>query len=305
MTTRGSWSETHHRDFPRRQASTARVARVACPVDALLGVLHCQIEYHGVRRPEGTGGANVDGDRIVRIWAQVGRQSLGAPISVAHLCAAAVTGVGVDGAGVTVMVSATVREAVHATDGIAAELEELQLTLGEGPCVDAFTGGGPALAVDLHVPEYLARWPAFAPAAVDRGARAVFALPLQIGAIRLGVLDLYRTRPGPLTPHELADALGYAETAGILLLDTAAGAQIDTAELAWQHDDPTAHQAVVHQATGMILVQLGVSAEAAFARLRGYAFAHARPLSEVARSVVDRRLRFAPDPPPTGGEDSA
>jgi hypothetical protein len=198
----------------------------------------------------------------------------------------------VDGVGVTVMSSSTVRDTVHATDGVAADLEEFQLTLGEGPCVDSFTSGGPALAADLRASEYLTRWPAFTPAAIESGARAVFALPLQIGAIRLGVMDLYRRRGGPLNAAELADALAFAEVVGLLLLDGAA----DTAELAWQRDDPSAHQAVVHQATGMIKVQLGVKVEAAFARLRAYAYAHERPLGDVARDVVERRLRFDPDP---------
>jgi hypothetical protein len=241
-----------------------------------------------------------DGDvrRVVRIWAQVGQQSRGDPVSVAHVCAAAVAAVKVDGAGVTLMVSPTVRETMHATDRVANELEEWQLTFGQGPCVDAFSDGGPVLAGDLGSPRCLASWPAFTPAAMDSGARAVFALPLQVGAIRLGVLDLYRTRPGALSPHELADALAFAETVGMLLLDTAAGTHPDTAELAWQRDDPTAQQAQVHQATGMILVQLGISAEAAFARLRAYAYAHDRRLGEVARDVVERRLRFDPEPLP-------
>jgi ANTAR domain/GAF domain len=255
----------------------------------------------------GLGGVavNSDGierDRVVRVWAQVAAQSRGAPVSVAHVCAAAAAGVGVDGVGVTVMVSLTVRDTVHATDRVAGELEEWQLTFGQGPCLDTFTDGGPVLIADLGSPDCAARWPVFTPAALDSGARAVFALPLQVGAIRLGVLDLYRSRPGPLSPHELADALAFADTAGMLLLDTAAGTQPDTADLAWQRDDPTAHQVQVHQATGMILVQLGISAEAAFARLRAYAFAEGRRLGDVARDVVERRLRFEPDPP-AGGHD--
>jgi hypothetical protein len=268
----------------------------------LIAVLAAGTDGDAVSRPEG------NADRVVRIWAQVGQQSLGEPVSMAHVCAAAVAAVKVDGAGVTVMASPTVRDTVHATDRVAGELEEWQLTFGQGPCVDAFNDGGPVLAGDLRSPTCLANWPAFTPAALDSGARAVFALPLQVGAIRVGVLDLYRTRPGPLSPHELADALAFAETAGMLLLDMAAGAQPDTAELAWQRDDPTAHQAQVHQATGMILVQLGVSAEAAFARLRAHAYAHDRRLGDVARDVVERRLRFDPDPPPlhdgvSGGDD--
>jgi hypothetical protein len=243
----------------------------------------------------------VDADRVVRIWAQVGQQSLGSPVSVAHVCAAAVAAVRVDGAGVTVMTSPTLRDTVHATDKVAAELEEWQLTFGQGPCLDTFADGGPVLVVDLRSPDCAARWPAFTPAALDSGAQAVFALPLQVGAIRLGVLDLYRARSGPLSPHELADALAFADTASMLLLDGTAGSQPDTADLAWQRRDPSAHQAHVHQATGMILVQLGTTAEAAFARLRAYAYAHDRRLGDVARDVVERRLRFEPDPPQTDG----
>ena len=235
------------------------------------------------------------GDRVARVWTLVGLESGGAEVSLAHVCAAAVAALGVDGAGVTVMVSPTVRETAHSTDAVSADLEELQLTFGQGPCVDTFANG-PVLAEDLRAPEYAARWPAFTPAALGCGAGAVFALPLQVGAIRLGVLDLYRVRPGGLSDFELADALVFADTAGMLLLDAAAGISPGNAELAWQRKDRAAGQAVVHQATGMVLAQLGVSAEVAFARLRAYAYAHDRRLGAVARDVVDRRIRFTPEP---------
>jgi len=237
-------------------------------------------------------------DRLVRVWVQLGRRSRGAPIAVAHVCATAVDVIDVDGAGVTVMVSPTVRDSVHATDLVAVALEQWQLAFGEGPCVDAFTRGRPVLIADLAAADPRARWPAFTPAALDTGARALFALPLQIGAIRLGVVDLYRARPGPLTPDEVVDALAFADIAAMVLLDGEAGMPPDMAELAWQRDGPTAHHARVHQATGVILAQLGVSAEVAFARLRAHAYAEDRQLGEVARDVVERRLRFQPDPPP-------
>jgi hypothetical protein len=96
----------------------------------------------------------------------------------------------------------------------------------------------------------------------------------------------------------LADALAFADTIGMLLLDNAAGVPPETAELAWQYEDPSSSNAVVHQATGMIIVQLGTTADTAFARLRAYAFAHHRRLSDVAREVVERRLRFDPDSEP-------
>ncbi len=241
-------------------------------------------------------------DRAGGLWTRIAQESLGDPVTLAHVCAAAARALAVDGAAVVVMSSTTVRETVHATDRVAAELEEWQLAFGEGPSVDAFAGAGPVLAPALDAPGYVARWPVFTPAALASGARAVFALPLQIGAIRLGVLTLHRRRSEALSASELADALSFAHAAGMLLLDGAADAPPNASELAWQLDDPTAHQAQVHQATGMILAQLGISAEAAFARLRAYAFANDRRLGDVAAAVVARRLRLEPDLP-SGGHD--
>jgi ANTAR domain-containing protein len=233
-------------------------------------------------------------DPVMRVWARVAEQSRGAPVTLAHVCAAMVVGVPVDGVGLTVMASPVVRETVHATNEVASALEELQLTLGQGPCVDTFTLDGPVLAPDLRAADCLARWPVFAPAAIDTGAGAVFAIPLQLGAIRWGAVDLYRGEPGSLSRQQVADALAFADAASMLLLDSAAGVPPEVAELAWQRADPTAREVQVHQATGMIAVQLSVNVETAFARLRGYAFAHERRLGDVARDVVERRLRFEP-----------
>lgn len=240
----------------------------------------------------------MNGTRAALVWAHIAHQAKGAPPSMAHLCAAAVAEVDVDGAAITVLAGPTRQDTLHASNQSAGDLEEWQLILGQGPSLDAFAGGGPVLAADLESAEYLTRWSAFTRSALDGGARALFALPMQVGAIRLGVLSLYRSRAGGLSPLELADALAYADAAVLLLLDAAAGLTPDAAEFAWQGIDPTAHRAQVHQATGMVLAQLGVGADAAFARLRAYAYANDRSLGDVARDVVERRLRFAPDPLP-------
>jgi hypothetical protein len=122
----------------------------------------------------------------------------------------------------------------------------------------------------------------------------VFALPLRVGGIRLGVLDLYRARPGGLDRGQLADALVLADTACALLLD--AVAQRDPRCLNGHAPEPAGSpHPEVHQATGMITVQLGVSMAVALVRLRAYAYAHDRRLRDVAADVVARRLRFAPD----------
>ncbi|MEV4414760.1 ANTAR domain-containing protein [Catellatospora sp. NPDC049609] len=226
-------------------------------------------------------------ERVMRVWAQVGKQTRGARVTVADICTAAVAGVGADGAGVTVTTRAAAREPVHATDRIAGELELWQSAHGQGPGVDACTTGGPVLAADLRSPGERTRWPEFTPAALGSGAQAVFALPMQVGAIRLGVVDLYRASPGPMSAYELADALAFTEAVALLLLDGSTGAPADTAELAWQRDDPSAHHAQVHQATGMLAARLGITAESAFARLRAHAFACGRPQGDVAHDVIE------------------
>ena len=228
----------------------------------------------------------------MRLWGLVVDHGHGAPVTVEHVGAAVVSAAAVDGVAVTVVLAATPQETIYASDRVASQLEELTLTLGQGPGVDAFAGG-PLLVADLSAAERLARWPAFAPAALQAGVRAVFALPLRIGAIHLGVMNLYRAQPGDLDPEQLADALVLADTACALLLDAAHrdlshpdGRLPERAGL--QHPE-------VHQATGMIIAQLGVSAAVALVRLRAYAYAHDRRLHDVAKDVVARRLRFHAD----------
>jgi hypothetical protein len=231
----------------------------------------------------------MNADRRMRLWSLVVEHAQGGPAGVEHVCAAVMSATGVDGAAVTVVLSTGSRETVYASDQVASDLEELTLTLGEGPGVDAVVGG-PAVVADLAAPECLARWPVFAPAAAYTGVRAVFALPLQVGAVRTGVMDLYRVRAGGLDGEQLANALVLADTACALLLD-AAQRDRPRPDGRWPEQVGLRHPEV-HQATGMIAVQVGVTAAVALIRLRAYAYSHDRRLRDVAGDVVARRLRF-------------
>jgi ANTAR domain len=241
--------------------------------------------------------ATMTTERRTRLWGLVVDHANGGAVAVAHVGAAAMAAVGVDGAALTVTLAASPRETVYASGAVASELAELTLTVGEGPGIDALAGS-PALAADLGSAECEARWPVFAPAAVDAGARAVFALPLQVGGARLGVMDLYRAQPGPLDADELADALLLADTACAVLLDLTPGEHPTSRR---EPESARPQHPEVHQATGMVIVQLGVSAAVALVRLRAYAYTHDRRLRDVAADVVARRLRFSPD---TGARDN-
>ncbi|HTW07902.1 MAG TPA: GAF and ANTAR domain-containing protein, partial [Acidimicrobiales bacterium] len=167
-------------------------------------------------------------------------------------------------------------------------IEQLQYALGEGPCLDAYRQDWPVLEPDLAQPT-TPRWVAFAAPAIEAGVRAVFGFPLQVGAVRLGALNLCRDHPGPLSNDQHAYALVMADIAAqaVLVLQTDA----PPGELASQLGSADFHY-VVHQAAGMVAAQLDVSVAEALVRLRAHAFGHDRSLTEVAKDVVERKLRF-------------
>jgi hypothetical protein len=211
------------------------------------------------------------------------------------LCREALDAVDVDGAGLSMMTSAGHRGTVCATDDVARQIEDLQFALGEGPCFDAFTGGGPMFIEEMkapHVPEG-GRWPVFIKAVAAAGVDALFAFPLLIGAIPLGAMDLYRRRPGPLTEVQLRAAWRIADAAAEALLDVRSGTAMDLpADTA---PAGASYRLEVHQATGMVSVQLGVSMEEAFLRLRAYAYARDLRIDDVARAVVAMDLQLSPE----------
>jgi hypothetical protein len=232
---------------------------------------------------------------LARIVAEGGASAPG------RICRACLAVLPVTRAAVTVMAGADRQEPIWASDEIASHLDEMQFRLGEGPCVEAFTEGRPVLVPDLaelrgH------RWPVFAAAARRTAVQALFVLPLQVGAIVIGVLDLYRDEPGMLAPDELAAALRTADALLWALLGLRDGPAADDSSPGnsgngevdphgWLSGSPLNHTAV-YQATGMIMVQLALSPEAALSRLRASAFVQDRPIDEVARDVVGRRLWF-------------
>jgi GAF domain/ANTAR domain len=209
-----------------------------------------------------------------------------------RLCAAAVKAIPASGAALSVMTDGGVRGLAAASDGPSERFDELEFALGEGPCMEAFVSRRPVLEPDL-ADGGMSRWPLYAAAAHDEGLRAVFAFPLQIGAARLGVLDLHRREPGALSADELTRALSFADVATRLLLD--AQKEATPGDAADGLDEAMAHHYQLHQAQGMVMVQVGVSLAAALALLRAYAYSHDRHLDDVAREVVARTLRLDED----------
>jgi hypothetical protein len=253
--------------------------------------LTCRRETGVASRRSGRGagprlGGVKDQRRLLRILGL-----LAGPEPTAHvqgLCAVAAEVVNVAGAGVMVE-NTDHRAPLCFSDATAARILDLCYTLGEGPGFDAHHDGVPVAETDLALPRRT-RWPAFTPPALEAGAAAVFSFPLQVGGVRLGALTLHQDEPGPLSDEQHADALAMASVVVSAILAEQADAPPGALarELATLSDS----KAEVHQAAGMVSVQLDVGLAEAAVRLRAHAYAQGLPLAEVAREVVARRLRI-------------
>ena len=170
-----------------------------------------------------------------------------------RLCRAAARSLSASGVGVTVITGAGLAGLTAASDAGAAKVEELQFSLGEGPCVDVVSSGRPVLTADLGA-DGRSLWPAYSAAAYELGVRAVFAFPLQAGSVRMGAVDVYRDRTGPLSASEVVSALTFAEVAMTGLLDGQAQAGYDGVPLVLLQGVDLRLE--VHQAQGMVMIQL-------------------------------------------------
>ena len=252
---------------------------------------------HRVRRDVSTAGTAcrgkgiVTGERRLRILARLGAPE-DAGDATRRLGELSVEVTGTTGAGIMLMSGDVTYASLWTTDGLCAVLEELHYTLGEGPALDAHDDGHAVLVPDL-AGDVRARWPGFTGAALDVGARAVFGLPLRVGAARIGALILYRDRPGSLNLDEHADGLVIADIIAHAVLVLQANGP--THGLSTELEAGADYRDVVHQAAGMVAVQLNVSVARALIRLRAHAFANDQPLTDVATNVVARVLRLEPD----------
>ncbi|MGH3933818.1 MAG: ANTAR domain-containing protein, partial [Pseudonocardiaceae bacterium] len=163
------------------------------------------------------------------------------------------------------------------------------------PGTEALGEDHPVLVPALGSDSSVLRWPAFAPAAVAAGVSAVFAFPLVMGAISVGALEIHRGREGELSAAELSEMLLFADVVLPRVLDHLSGPGTTAGGLDLPSSGFEYRWAEVHQATGMVSVQLDSDLTVAFLRLRAHAYLTGRRLSQVAGDVVERRLGFEPD----------
>ncbi len=202
------------------------------------------------------------------------------------LCRAAVEATGVSSCGVTMSVNGGQSVTAHASDSRASAVEDLQHTLGEGPGVAASSSGAAVLVPNLNDLGAAAfqRWPTFAKQAVELGVHAAFAFPLLLGTSSVGALSFYRNERGDLSAEELVQGWITADAVTLALVDPAEQVPGGVEQL-----DPLR----VHQAAGMVTVQLGIPIDQALLRMRGAAIAEGLSVDELADAIVQRSRRLS------------
>ncbi|MEV4503338.1 GAF and ANTAR domain-containing protein [Streptomyces klenkii] len=194
---------------------------------------------------------------------------------------------GVDGVAVSLSTDGALSELVWSSPGVSERLEDEQFTLGEGPGVESTVSCEVVVEPDLALIRP-GRWPVLLPTLAGMGVGALFCFPLRIGGVCLGVLTAQRALAGPLPPAAMDDALILAAAVTAVVLDGGQGVE----QFAAGEGTAFLHRAVVHQASGMISVQAGVTVAQALVLLRAHAYRYELALLQVAEDVVARRLRF-------------
>ena len=239
----------------------------------------------------GQGGGVLGDGRRSRIVAAVSDRDIPTGVSelMLRLCQFAVDEMALSGCALVLMAGAEAASVLASVGPHAQTITRLQMELGEGPCLDAYASRVPVLLPDLTA-ENANRWPAFTAAALAAGVKAEFSVPLSVGRSGIGTFDLCRDTPGMLSDDHLTDALVAADIArdAVLYQQYAPG----DAGLAEMLDTAGTDRIVIHQATGMIAAQLNETVPNALARLRAAAFGSGRSMYDLARDIVERRVRF-------------
>jgi GAF domain-containing protein len=205
------------------------------------------------------------------------------------LCQPFLSALPISGASIAVISAAGSRSMQSSSDKVAARIDELQFELGEGPQWLAFQSGDAILIPD--VTEFAHDgWPIFGAALAELGVRALFSIPMKMGAVTVGVASLYRDLPGELSRDREISALAIASAIASTAVERAIVFATEDAPL--ESAATPASRREVHQATGMILVQLDTTATVAYSRLQAYAFATGRTVQSIAHDVVTRKFTF-------------
>jgi hypothetical protein len=231
-----------------------------------------------------------------RAFMEAKKVILNAHESKADLSAPFISAFPVAGAALSVLAGPPGQSTMYSSDRVADRLDELQFDLGEGPCWTALASRAPVLRSNIRADGHT-DWPAFTEAvltdAITGVVSSMFAFPLVVGTLDIGAIDLYGTEHRGLAATEVAEASALARLAAWQVLRRI----LDDHDQLYDTESLGYGRREIHQATGMVIVQLSVTPEDAELLLRAHAFSSGRSVRDVATDIVERKLDFTPQPP--------
>jgi len=174
-------------------------------------------------------------------------------------------------------------ETVGTTSELAAELDQTQYELGEGPCLEAAAKHDVFRSDDLGTDP---RWPRWGPRVADRGVRSMVAVRLGNGAEVLGAVNLYSHDYRAFDDNDLDVAMVYAIHAANAIRAARLVTGLQTAL-------STRHQ--IGAAQGILMERYGLSVDRSFEVLQRYASRTNKKLRDVAAQVVEERRLPGPE----------
>lgn len=184
---------------------------------------------------------------------------------------------------------------VAATSEASRRLEERQVALAEGPCVDAFIEATVIETVDLGAD---ARWPDLSKQADELVVRAVLGCPVRVSGISVGSLDVYLDEVHAWDESERRAIASFADVIGSTL-GSAIRAQ-QASDIADQLRHALESRVVIERSVGFLMARAGLSASAAFELLRSSARSQRRKVQDLARELLEGRATL---PDLRGGAD--
>lgn len=189
---------------------------------------------------------------------------------------------GVTGSGLMVADDRNTLRYVVASDGPGRRLELVQIESGQGPCVDTFVHGEVVTTEDLPADD---RWPADKEAVAGLGVRAMLGVPVRLGGVVVGSLDVYRDEPGRWDDTEIAALSRYGEVVGATM--HAALRAHSAGELAEQLQYALDHRVVIERGVGFLMAREGVDAVEAFDLLRRAARGSRTKIADAAQRLLE------------------
>jgi GAF domain-containing protein len=217
----------------------------------------------------------------LRRLATLGKPGTGVVEALQHVTAACVDLFGVAGSGIMLADEQNVPRYVAASDGPGRALEIAESNTGQGPCTEAFVNNTVVASTDVTEED---RWPDLAAAIRPHGIRAVLGLPVRLGGVTVGTLDVFYSQPHVWQDEE-CQALGRYRDLVESTLATAVAAHT-AGELATQLQYALDYRVIIERGVGYLMARDQVDSITAFNKLRRAARDTRSKIGDVAQRLV-------------------